>query len=107
MGRYDDSDEGYYEDEGEFIEEKPRWSQRVVAVFTGSYGVSILAVNTLDKVEFFGFPLGFWFSQQGSILVFLVLILVYIRMMNALDEEYSDEAQQDQASVSNSGEELS
>jgi len=35
-----------------------------------------------------GFPLGFWFAQQGSIYVFIVLILVYARLMARLDKKY-------------------
>ncbi|MGM0682458.1 MAG: DUF4212 domain-containing protein, partial [Thermodesulfobacteriota bacterium] len=35
-----------------------------------------------------GFPLGFWFAQQGSIYVFVVLIFVYCFIMNRLDKEY-------------------
>ena len=34
------------------------------------------------------FPLGFWFAQQGSIYVFVVLIFVYVRLMNGLDREF-------------------
>ena len=60
----------------------------LVVWFAGSYGTSILFVDALDEISFFGFGLGFWFAQQGSILVFLVLILVYVRLMNALDDEY-------------------
>ncbi len=56
--------------------------------FLGSYGVGILWVDELDKIQFFGFPLGFFFAQQGSIYIFLLLVLVYIRTMNALDADY-------------------
>jgi putative solute:sodium symporter small subunit len=35
-----------------------------------------------------GFPLGFWFAQQGSILVFIGLVFFYARRMNALDAEF-------------------
>ena len=34
------------------------------------------------------FPLGFWFAQQGSIYVFVILIFVYVKLMNGLDEEF-------------------
>ena len=56
--------------------------------FLGSYGVGILWVDELDKIQFFGFPLRFFFAQQGSIYIFLLLVLVYIRTMNALDADY-------------------
>ncbi|WLD91630.1 DUF4212 domain-containing protein [Alkalihalobacillus sp. AL-G] len=47
----------------------------------------ILAVP-LSKVQFFGVPLSFWFAQQGSILIFLILIFYYAKKMDKLDEEY-------------------
>jgi len=53
-----------------------------------SYGCSILFVEPLNAVSFGGFPLGFWFAQQGSIYVFVVLIFVYYRIMLKLDKEY-------------------
>jgi len=60
--------------------------------FVGSYGLGILLVDELDQFSFFGVPLGFWFAQQGSIYVFLVLILVYVVSMNRLDDEYESKA---------------
>lgn len=59
--------------------------------FLASYGASILFVDDLDEVSFFGFPLGFWFAQQGSILVFLALTVAYVVTMNRLDDEYARE----------------
>jgi len=56
--------------------------------FTVSYLFGILLVDELDKIPFFGFKLGFWFAQQGSIVVFVILIFVYVRLMNNLDSEY-------------------
>ena len=35
-----------------------------------------------------GSPLGFWFAQQGSMFVFVILIFVYVRLMNKLDKKY-------------------
>ena len=54
-----------------------------------SYGAGILWVDELNRVRIpgTGFPLGFWFAQQGSIVVFVVLIFVYVRLMNRLDRE--------------------
>jgi putative solute:sodium symporter small subunit len=57
--------------------------------FTVSYGFSILLVDELDKIKIHGFKLGFWFSQQGSIFVFVILIFVYVRLMNKLDKKYN------------------
>lgn len=56
--------------------------------FVVSYGAGILFVDQLDTIEFFGFPLGFWFGQQGSIFVFVVLIWAYVASMNKLDAKY-------------------
>lgn len=56
--------------------------------FAVSYGAGILFVEQLNEIKMAGFPLGFWFAQQGSIYVFVVLIFVYIRLMNKLDKKY-------------------
>lgn len=56
--------------------------------FAVSFGASILFVDQLDTIRVGGFRLGFWFAQQGSIYVFVVLILIYVRVMNRLDREY-------------------
>ena len=58
--------------------------------FVVSYGCSILFVDYLDRVRIpgTGFKLGFWFAQQGSIYVFVLLTLVYARYMNKLDAAY-------------------
>ncbi|MDC0479794.1 DUF4212 domain-containing protein, partial [Flavobacteriaceae bacterium] len=36
-----------------------------------------------------GFPLGFWFAQQGSIYIFVILIFVYVYLMNKLDKKHN------------------
>ncbi|MCX8027610.1 MAG: DUF4212 domain-containing protein [Thermodesulfovibrionales bacterium] len=56
--------------------------------FTVSYLFGIIFADQLDSIRFFGFPLGFWFANQGSIMIFVVLIAVYVRLMNKLDEKY-------------------
>ena len=63
--------------------------------FIVSYGFSIILVDVLDKIKIGGFKLGFWFSQQGSILVFVILIFVYVRLMNNLDKKYNVEEDQE------------
>jgi putative solute:sodium symporter small subunit len=35
-----------------------------------------------------GFPVGFWFANQGSMVVFVILIWTYVYMMNNLDKKY-------------------
>ena len=56
--------------------------------FTVSFGFGIILVDQLNTIQFFGFKLGFWFAQQGSIYVFVILIFVYIYLMNRLDKNF-------------------
>ena len=60
----------------------------LVIWFVVSYGCGILFADALNAFSLGGFPLGFWFAQQGSIYVFVVLIFVYVRLMNNLDKEF-------------------
>ena len=77
------------------MKHKKYWSQNLRIMFTlltiwflVSFGCGILFVDFLDQYRLFGYKLGFWFSQQGSIYVFVVLIFVYAWRMNRLDEEF-------------------
>lgn len=65
----------------------------LVVWFIVSYGCGILFADALNSVKFGGFPLGFWFAQQGSIYVFVVLIFVYVKLMNGLDKEFDVDEQ--------------
>ncbi len=58
--------------------------------FLVSFGFGILLVEPLNSVNLPGtaYPLGFWFAQQGAIYVFVVLIFVYVKLMNGLDQEF-------------------
>ena len=56
--------------------------------FVVSYGFGILLADWLDQFRIGGFKLGFFFAQQGSIYVFVVLIFVYVRLMNRLDRQH-------------------
>lgn len=60
----------------------------LVIWFLVSYGAAILFVDWLDQFRVRGFKLGFWFAQQGSIYVFVVLIFVYVRLMNRLERRF-------------------
>ena len=61
-----------------------------------SFGAGILFVEQLNEIEVLGYPLGFWFAQQGSIVTFVVLIAVYVWRMDKLDAEYGiDEYEQE------------
>lgn len=57
--------------------------------FAVSFGCGILFVEQLNAIRMGGFQLGFWFAQQGSIYVFLLLIVVYVVKMNKLDRKYN------------------
>ena len=56
--------------------------------FAVSFGAGILFKDELDNIKIGGFKLGFWFAQQGSMYVFVILIFVYVRLMNKLDKKY-------------------
>lgn len=67
----------------------------LLAIWFGvSFGAGILFRDVLDQVSIGGAPLGFWFAQQGSIFVFVVLIFVYSARMSQLERKYnfSDES---------------
>ena len=56
--------------------------------FITSYLCSIVFVEQLDKIQIWGCRLGFYFSQQASIWIFVGLIFVYAWLMNRLDKKY-------------------
>jgi putative solute:sodium symporter small subunit len=60
----------------------------MVIWFVVSFGFGILLFEPLNNIRLGGYKLGFWFAQQGSIYVFVVLIFVYAKKMAALDREF-------------------
>ena len=56
--------------------------------FLVSFGAGILWVEELNAIRLGGFKLGFWFAQQGSIYVFVILIFIYVKLMNKLDKKH-------------------
>ena len=54
-------------------------------------GCGVLFADWLNQFQLGGSPLGFWFAQQGSIIVFIILILIYAILLNRLDNEYAGE----------------
>ncbi|WPL15953.1 putative solute:sodium symporter small subunit [Thiorhodovibrio winogradskyi] len=65
----------------------------LVIWFIVSFGFGILLAPALNAVSLGGYPLGFWFAQQGSIYVFMVLIFVYANRMNKLDKQFGVDEQ--------------
>jgi putative solute:sodium symporter small subunit len=63
----------------------------LVIWFVVSYGFGIILVDVLNQIQIGGYKLGFWFAQQGSIYVFVVLIFYYAKKMAALDREFGVE----------------
>ena len=61
-------------------------------------GCGVLFADTLNRFSLGGFPLGFWFAQQGSIVIFVLLILVYGLALNRLDAEHHRELERIRAS---------
>jgi len=53
-----------------------------------SYVFGIILVEPLNSFHLGGFPLGFWFAQQGSIYVFVLIILAYFLLMDRLDKKF-------------------
>jgi putative solute:sodium symporter small subunit len=56
--------------------------------FFVSFVCGILIVDYLNQFRFFGYKLGFWFYQQGSIYFFVILIFIYVWQMNRLDRRF-------------------
>jgi putative solute:sodium symporter small subunit len=56
--------------------------------FAVSYLFGIIMADQLDSIKLAGFPLGFWFANQGSEVIFVILIAVYVKLMNNLDIKF-------------------
>ena len=56
--------------------------------FTVSFGFGVLLRSWLDQFMIGGYPLGFWFAQQGSIYSFIILIFVYVFRMRAIERSH-------------------
>ena len=77
------------EAEGAYWRDNIRLLVTLMAIwFACSFGAGILFRDFLDQFTVGGYPLGFWFAQQGAIYVFVVLIFVYVKLMNGLDQEF-------------------
>jgi len=60
----------------------------LVIWFVVSYGFGIILVDVLNTIPLGGYKLGFWFAQQGSMYIFLVLIFIYAIRMGQLDKKF-------------------
>ena len=56
--------------------------------FLASFGFVIIWSDALDEIQIGGFKLGFWFAQQGSIFVFVIIIFAYVYLLNRLDKKH-------------------
>ena len=65
----------------------------LVVWFVCSYLFGIILVDQFNVISIGGYQLGFWFAQQGSIYVFLILIFYYVKRMNRLDREFDVDEQ--------------
>lgn len=78
-----------YEKIEAYWKENLRLMRRLLGIwFIVSFGCGILLADVLNGIQLGGFKIGFWFAQQGSIYVFLVLIFYYVYRMNQLDKKY-------------------
>jgi putative solute:sodium symporter small subunit len=62
--------------------------QILVVWFLVSFGAGILFADWLNNIHLGGYPLGFWFAQQGSIYIFVALIFIYAKKMDAIDRKF-------------------
>jgi putative solute:sodium symporter small subunit len=60
----------------------------LIVWFVVSFGCGILLADTLNSISLGGYPLGFWFAQQGSIYTFIAIIFFYVWKMNRLDQQF-------------------
>ncbi len=62
--------------------------------FVVAYGCSIFFVEQLNQFKLFNLPLGFWFANQGSIYVFVILIFSYAIIMDRIDKKLKNQQNQ-------------
>ncbi|MFN4117614.1 DUF4212 domain-containing protein [Acidovorax sp.] len=60
----------------------------LIVWFLVSFGAGILFVDLFNKISLGGYPLGFWFAQQGSIYIFIALIFYYAKKMGDIDRQF-------------------
>jgi putative solute:sodium symporter small subunit len=60
----------------------------LVVWFLVSFGAGIIFADLLNSIHLGGYPLGFWFAQQGSIYIFIALIFYYAKKMGEIDRQF-------------------
>ena len=61
----------------------------IMAIWTFvTFGCGILLAPMLDSIHLGGYPLGFWFAQQGSIYIYIALIFIYAKKMGDIDVKF-------------------
>ena len=77
------------EAEGAYWRENVRLLVSLMVIwFVASFGCGILFRDFLDQFSLGGYPLGFWFAQQGSIYIFIALIFFYVVRMKQIERKY-------------------
>ncbi len=72
-----------------YWKENITWVVILLAIwFLVSYVAGIILANVLENYYLGGFPLGFWFANQGSMVIFVLLIYAYVLIMNRIDKKY-------------------
>ena len=67
----------------------------LIVWFLVSFGFGIIWSDALDNIQIGGFKLGFWFAQQGSIFVFVIIIFIYVFLLNRLDKKHFSKSSED------------
>ena len=67
----------------------------LIVWFLVSFGFGIIWSEALDNIQIGGFKLGFWFAQQGSIFVFVIIIFIYVFLLNRLDKKHFSKSSED------------
>lgn len=60
----------------------------LTAWFVSSFVLGILLVELLNTIQLGGFPLGFWFAQQGSIYIFILIIWIFARQSDRIAKRF-------------------
>ena len=60
----------------------------LIVWFLVSYGAGILFAPAINSIHLGGYPLGFFFAQQGSIFIFIALIFYYAVKMGEIDRRF-------------------